>query len=137
MAQGRTSTSLSRSLCWSSRQGYEPGKQLTVTVVTDHEGKYSFPIKSIGPGRYNLCIRAAGYDLSLPLAVDKKAQGSSLSKIMFYCPGMGVTLWATRCHFPPSLIHTSKNWFLILDTFPLCSWLPMPRTVTIAIFPSR
>ena len=39
---------------------------VTVTVVTDARGNYSFPNGKLQPGDYRLAIRAAGYDLEDP-----------------------------------------------------------------------
>src|ERR1700752_2695937 len=45
------------------------GSTITVTVVSDAQGRYSFPAKRLEPGRYALHIRAVGYDLEDPRAV--------------------------------------------------------------------
>jgi virginiamycin B lyase len=42
------------------------GSTITITVVTDASGRYRFPGGKVGPGRYALRIRAAGYDLDGP-----------------------------------------------------------------------
>src|SRR5580700_4625870 len=39
------------------------GSTITVTVVSDKDGRYSFPAARLEPGRYSLRIRATGYDL--------------------------------------------------------------------------
>ena len=39
------------------------GSTVTVTVVSDKDGRYSFPASKIEPGQYALRIRAVGYDL--------------------------------------------------------------------------
>src|SRR5438132_6882763 len=39
------------------------GASVTVTVVTDKQGRYSFPAGRLGPGHYSLRVRAVGYDL--------------------------------------------------------------------------
>jgi len=39
------------------------GSNVTVSVITDAQGRYSFPADRLTPGRYNLQIRAVGYDL--------------------------------------------------------------------------
>ncbi|HUL91305.1 MAG TPA: carboxypeptidase regulatory-like domain-containing protein [Burkholderiales bacterium] len=39
------------------------GSTVTVTVVSDARGRYSFPAAKLGPGTYLLRIRAVGYDL--------------------------------------------------------------------------
>jgi virginiamycin B lyase len=38
------------------------GGTITVTVVSDKEGRYAFPANSLKPGKYNIAIRAIGYD---------------------------------------------------------------------------
>ncbi len=53
------------------------GSTLTTTVVSDKDGRYSFPAARLEPGRYSLRIRATGYDLDGPdqvlVAPDKTA----------------------------------------------------------------
>src|SRR3954454_17713135 len=39
------------------------GATITVTVVSDAKGEYSFPASRLDPGQYTLAIRAAGYGL--------------------------------------------------------------------------
>ncbi len=39
------------------------GATIATTVVTDKEGRYSFPASRLEPGDYTIKIRAAGYDL--------------------------------------------------------------------------
>jgi virginiamycin B lyase len=53
------------------------GSTMTVTVVTDAKGRYSFPADRLDAGRYALAIRAAGYDLDGPKQVDIAAGGST------------------------------------------------------------
>lgn len=40
------------------------GSTVTITVVSDAKGRYSFPSSRLEPGRYTLRIRAAGYELA-------------------------------------------------------------------------
>jgi streptogramin lyase len=42
------------------------GTTITIEVVSNHAGDYEFPASSIGPGRYQLGIRAIGYALAGP-----------------------------------------------------------------------
>jgi virginiamycin B lyase len=42
------------------------GSTITISVVSDAQGHYSFPASKIGPGDYALKIRAIGYDLEGP-----------------------------------------------------------------------
>src|SRR5262245_33124946 len=39
------------------------GSTVTVSVISDAQGRYSFPAARLEPGRYSLQIRAVGYDL--------------------------------------------------------------------------
>jgi len=39
------------------------GSTMTITVVSDEKGRYSFPAKKLAPGQYALSIRAVGYEL--------------------------------------------------------------------------
>ena len=39
---------------------------VTVTVVSDPQGRYSFPQNRLGPGRYALSVRAVGFDVHDP-----------------------------------------------------------------------
>src|SRR6266851_9471106 len=48
----------------------QDGSTVTITVVSDEQGRYSFPPAKVGPGRYAIKIRAIGYDLDGPKAVD-------------------------------------------------------------------
>ena len=46
------------------------GSTITVTVVSDKDGHYSFPANKLEPGTYALRIRAVGYDLDNHKAID-------------------------------------------------------------------
>src|SRR5215475_9980955 len=49
------------------------GSTITVSVVTDEKGRYSFPAERLEPGHYTLGARAAGYDLDGPKTADVTA----------------------------------------------------------------
>jgi virginiamycin B lyase len=49
------------------------GSPITVSVVTDAKGQYSFPADRLDAGHYAITIRAAGYNLDGPKAVDVSA----------------------------------------------------------------
>src|SRR6476619_1870360 len=53
------------------------GSTKSVTVVSDDKGQYSFPAGRLDPGHYSLKIRAIGYILDGPRAVDVSANGST------------------------------------------------------------
>ena len=46
------------------------GSAISVTVVSDSQGHYRFPVGRLEPGHYALKIRAGGYDLDHPATVD-------------------------------------------------------------------
>src|SRR3954454_4624998 len=46
------------------------GSTITVSVVSDAGGHYTFPAGRLEPGKYALTIRAAGYDLQVPKSAD-------------------------------------------------------------------
>ena len=49
------------------------GSTITVTVVTDKDGRYGFPAVRLEPGQYALTIRAAGYELDKVAPVEVTA----------------------------------------------------------------
>ena len=53
------------------------GATVTVTVVTDNQGRYSFPAGRLEPGHYSLRVRAVGYDLDSVAAADVAANASA------------------------------------------------------------
>jgi streptogramin lyase len=57
------------------------GSPITVTVVTNETGRYDFPAGRLPPGRYALRIRAIGYALDVPAAVDVGAAGTATADI--------------------------------------------------------
>jgi len=46
------------------------GSNVTVTVVSGADGRYSFPQNRLAPGQYALAVRAAGYELEQPGKVE-------------------------------------------------------------------
>ena len=50
------------------------GSSITVTVVSDQDGRYRFPNKKLSPGRYALSVRAAGYEIDGPSHVQVGVQ---------------------------------------------------------------
>jgi streptogramin lyase len=47
-----------------------PNSTITVTAVTDEQGRYRFPAAKLDPGQYALRIRAVGYDLDAPRTLE-------------------------------------------------------------------
>jgi streptogramin lyase len=50
------------------------GSTVTVTVVSDAQGQYSFPRSRLEPGQYSVRIRAVGYEIDNPGPVEITAQ---------------------------------------------------------------
>jgi virginiamycin B lyase len=50
------------------------GSTITVSVISDQKGRYSFPANHLGPGHYTLAIRAVDYDLDGAATADVGAQ---------------------------------------------------------------
>ena len=56
------------------------GSTITVTVVSDKQGHYSFPASKLEPGKYSLKVRAVGFDIDdvsvSPNPLDRLAFGN-------------------------------------------------------------
>jgi virginiamycin B lyase len=48
------------------------GANMTVTVISDDQGRYAFPPGKLQPGKYTLAIRAVGYELAGEIAAEIK-----------------------------------------------------------------
>ena len=57
------------------------GSTITVSVVTDDKGQFSFPAARLEPGHYTLSARAVGYDLDGPKAADVTAGQAATADI--------------------------------------------------------
>ena len=60
-----------------------PGSSITITAVSDERGRYRFPSAKLGPGQYSLRVRAAGYDLDGPNAIDVAAGKTATAGLRF------------------------------------------------------
>ncbi len=59
----------------------EDGSTIRISVITDAQGRYSFPSAKLAPGHYGLAIRAAGYDLDGAGAADIPADGTATADL--------------------------------------------------------
>jgi streptogramin lyase len=57
------------------------GTTITTTVVTDEQGRYSFPADRLQPGKYTISVRAVGYILDGPKAVEIPAGGNATADL--------------------------------------------------------
>ena len=56
------------------------GSTVAITVVTNKEGRYTFPASRLEPGQYAIKIRAVGYDKNapdFPAGEDRQTDGRS------------------------------------------------------------
>jgi streptogramin lyase len=59
------------------------GSTITISVVSNEKGEYSFPAARLEPGHYTLSARAVGYDLDGPKTVDVTAGQAATADIKF------------------------------------------------------
>jgi virginiamycin B lyase len=57
------------------------GSTVTITVASDPQGRYRFPATKLEAGRYDLSIRAVGFELSRPTAVDVAPQKTTTADL--------------------------------------------------------
>ena len=57
------------------------GSIVLTSVTTNEKGQYSFPADRLEPGKYDIVIRAVGYDLSGPTTADVTADGTTTTDI--------------------------------------------------------
>jgi len=67
---------------------------ITIPVVT-HDHGYRFPASKLPPGTIELSIRAVGYDLAGPQAIDASAGRAATANLDFARPPTDVSARAT------------------------------------------
>jgi streptogramin lyase len=89
------------------------GSTMTITVVTDAKGEYSFPADRLDAGHYAIATRAAGYNLDGPKAVDISAGGSKadikLAKTKNLANQLTSAEWLMSAPGPDNLKNTLAN----------------------------
>jgi streptogramin lyase len=68
------------------------GSTMSTTVVSDAQGRFTFPAGRLEPGHYNLRIRAIGYILDGPRAVDVTASGTKTDVKLKETPNIAAQL---------------------------------------------
>ena len=58
------------------------GANLTVTVISDDQGRFAFPPGKLQPGKYALTIRAVGYELAGQTAAEIKPGGAARARAL-------------------------------------------------------
>ena len=72
------------------------GSAITTTVVTDSQGRYSFPAERVAPGKYTISIRAIGYKLDGPKSIEvpgRRDADLKLSKVKSLVPQLSNGEW--------------------------------------------
>jgi streptogramin lyase len=73
------------------------GSTVTTTVVSNDKGEFSFPAGKLEAGKYNITIRAIGYNLVGPKSIDVAAAGASaevkLAKVRNIAPQLSNAEW--------------------------------------------
>jgi len=57
------------------------GSTMTITVVSDDQGRYRFPSSKLPAGEYSLRVRVVGYDLESPTAVEVGAGNTATADL--------------------------------------------------------
>ena len=57
------------------------GSPVTLTIASGGEGRFNFPNRALAPGRYTVSIRAIGFDLQSPAAVDVGAKKNTAIEV--------------------------------------------------------
>lgn len=81
----------------------QDGSTITTTVVSDAHGRYRFPAGRLEPGHYALSIRAVGYDLAGPSAIEiapGKAASADLKLVKSKNMASQLTNWEWLASFP-------------------------------------
>ena len=89
------------------------GSTITLSVVTDQKGQYSFPADRLDAGPYAIAIRAAGYNLDGPKTVDLAAGGTKadirLVKTKNLADELSNAEWLISAPGPDSLKNNMAN----------------------------
>ena len=57
------------------------GSTMTITVVSDDQGRYRFPSSKLPAGEYSLRVRAVGYDLEGPTSIEAGASSTATADL--------------------------------------------------------
>ena len=90
------------------------GSTITINVVSDDQGRYSFPISKLGPGHYALKIRAVGYELDGPKIIDV-ASGTATTANIKLRPTNNLASQLTNAEWAESAPGTDKQKRFLLD----------------------
>jgi streptogramin lyase len=89
------------------------GSSITVSVVSDNAGHYSFPAARLEPGRYTIAIRAAGYDLDGPASAEVVA-GAAATADLKLAPARNLASQLTDAEWLMSMPGTEEEKMFLL-----------------------
>jgi streptogramin lyase len=81
---------------------------MTVTVVTNAQGRYRFPASRLEPGQYTIAIRAAGFDLARRATAEVKA-GVTASADLTLIPTRDIASQLTNAEWLNSMPGTEQQ----------------------------
>src|SRR5580704_3056521 len=90
------------------------GSTITVSVISDDKGRFSFPAARLDPGHYTISIRAVGYDLDGPHDV-KVAAGRDNKLDLKLKPTQNLSAQLTNAEWLISVPGTDAQKRLVLD----------------------
>jgi virginiamycin B lyase len=87
---------------------------ITITVVSDEKGQYSFPASRLDPGDYAVRIRAAGYELDGPKTTEVKAGTATTADIKLR-PARNISAQLTNAEWLASMPGTATQKKVLLN----------------------
>jgi virginiamycin B lyase len=90
------------------------GSTITVSVISDDKGRFSFPASRLDPGHYAISIRAVGYDLDGPRDV-RVAAGRGSKIDLKLRPAQNLSAQLTNAEWLISMPGTDAQKRLVLD----------------------
>jgi streptogramin lyase len=90
------------------------GSTITVSVITDDKGQYSFPASRLAPGHYTLSARAVGYDLDGPKGADVEAGQATTADITLK-PTRNLSAQLTNAEWMMSMPGTDEQKSFLLN----------------------
>jgi streptogramin lyase len=100
------------------------GSTISISVVTDDKGRYQFPVARLEPGRYVLKMRAIGYDLAAPSAVDVSA-GTTARADLTLAPTKNLAAQLTNAEWVSSMPGSDQQKKFLLSCNSCHSYQPI------------
>ena len=104
------------------------GSTVSVSVVTDGTGRYNFPASKLYEGEYGLKIRAVGYELVGPRAVDVRP-GVTASADLHLAPTENLAAQLTNAEWLASMPGTDEQKKFLLSCNSCHSYQPIVNSV--------